>query len=245
MRLMGRKVYNVTDDLKAIVRRENVDAVLVSPLRLNEFRNNQEIQNVLIGAGCKIYMAQQAKEASVKDGQLSDEDFKGMQIDEVSVEDLLPRSEIKVDLKSVGELLKDRRVLITGAADYIFGRVDNLSTDDGILTAREISRLDLSGLDLVVLSACETGLGDISGEGVYGLQRGFKKAGAQTLLVSLWKVDDEATQLLMTEFYRGLLDGKTKRQAFIDAQRYLRSAQGGRFNRYECWAAFVMIDALS
>ena len=119
MRLMGRKVYNVTDDLKAIVRRENVDAILVSPLRLNEFRNNQEIQNVLIGAGCKIYMAQQAKEASVKDGQLTDEDFKGMQIDEVSVEDLLPRSEIKVDLKSVGELLKDRRVLITGAAGSI------------------------------------------------------------------------------------------------------------------------------
>lgn len=133
-------------------------------------------------------------------------------------------------------------LLMTGAADFIFGRVDNLSTDDGILTAREISRLDLSGLDLVVLSACETGLGDISGEGVFGLQRGFKKAGAQTLLVSLWKVDDEATQLLMTEFYRGLLSGKTKRQAFIDAQRYLRQARGGRFNRYECWAAFVMID---
>ena len=136
-------------------------------------------------------------------------------------------------------------LLMTGAADYLFGRIADIGADDGILTAREISRLDLSGLDLVVLSACETGLGDISGEGVFGLQRGFKKAGAQTLLVSLWKVDDDATQLLMTEFYRNLLSGKTKRQAFLDAQRTLRQAESGRFNRYECWASFVMIDGIN
>ena len=135
-------------------------------------------------------------------------------------------------------------LLMTGSADYIFGRINGLDMDDGILTAREISRMDLSGLDLVVLSACETGLGDISGEGVFGLQRGFKKAGAQTLLVSLWKVEDDATQLLMTAFYRNLLSGQTKRQAFFNAQQELRKAEGGRFNRYECWAAFVMIDGL-
>ena len=135
-------------------------------------------------------------------------------------------------------------LLMTGAADYIFGLVTEMGTDDGILTAREISRLDLRGLDLVVLSACETGLGDITGEGVFGLQRGFKKAGAQTLLVSLWKVEDDATQLLMTEFYRNLLSGKTKRQAFLEAQHTLRQVENGRFNRYECWAAFVMIDGL-
>ena len=119
MQLMGRKVYNVSDDLKTVIRREGVEAVLVSPLRANEFRNNQEIQNLIIGAGCKIFMAQPAKEASIKDGQLTDEDIQGMQLDEVSVEDLLPRSEIKVDMKSVGELLKGRRVLITGAAGSI------------------------------------------------------------------------------------------------------------------------------
>ena len=102
-----------------MIRREGIEAVLVSPFRLNEFRNNQEIQNLLIGAGCKIYMAQHAKEANVKDGQLSDEDIQGMQLDEVSVEDLLPRSEINVDMKSVAELLKGRRVLITGAAGSI------------------------------------------------------------------------------------------------------------------------------
>ena len=131
-----------------------------------------------------------------------------------------------------------------GAADQINGVFDDTDSEDGVLTAKEISRIDLHGLDLVVLSACETGLGDVSGEGVFGLQRGFKKAGANTMLVSLWKVEDDATQLLMTEFYRNLLSGKTKRRSFQEAQQALRCAKGGRFNRWECWASFVMIDAI-
>lgn len=94
--------------------------------------------------------------------------------------------------------------------------------DDGILTAREISTLDLRGLDLVVLSACQTGLGEITGDGVFGLQRGFKKAGARTLLMSLWKVDDQATQLLMTRFYANLTAGQSKAESLREAQRYVR-----------------------
>ncbi len=117
--LMGKPVYRVDDDLAAIIEKEHIDAVLVSPLRVNEFRNNQEVQNVLIGAGCRIYMSQQAKEAKIQDGQLSDEDYENMQLTEVSVEDLLPRSEIKVDLVSVERELKGKRVLITGAAGSI------------------------------------------------------------------------------------------------------------------------------
>lgn len=90
--------------------------------------------------------------------------------------------------------------------------------DDGILTAKEISELDLRGLDLVVLSACQTGLGEITGDGVFGLQRGFKKAGAKTLMMSLWKVDDKATQLLMSRFYSNLITGKSKIESLRDAQ---------------------------
>lgn len=116
--------------------------------------------------------------------------------------------------------------------------------DDGILTARELSGLDFRGVDLVVLSACQSGLGEVTGEGVFGLQRGFKKAGAQTLMMSLWKVDDQATQLLMTEFYRNLLAGKSKRTAFNDAQQYLKKADNGRYKSPRYWAAFIMLDGI-
>ena len=120
MQLMGEDVYNVDDDLKAILKKKRIQAVLVSPLRLEEFRDNTEIQDLLIGAGCKIFMAQMVKEASVKDGQLMDDDaLNDMQLKEVQVEDLLPRSEIKVNLKTVGEVLQGKRVLVTGAAGSI------------------------------------------------------------------------------------------------------------------------------
>ena len=119
MRMMGVPVYSLDEDLAAIVKKEHIQAVLVSPLRVNEFRENQAVQDILIGAGCKIYMSQQAKEASVKNGVLSDEEVENMQLREVSVEDLLPRQEIKVDLKSVGEMLHGKRVLITGSAGSI------------------------------------------------------------------------------------------------------------------------------
>ncbi len=119
MQMLGVPVYTLDEDLAEIVKRERIQAVLVSPLRVEEFRENQKVQDILIGAGCKIYMSQKAKEASIKNGVLSDEDVENMQLKEVSVEDLLPRSEIRVDLKSVEELLHGRRVLITGSAGSI------------------------------------------------------------------------------------------------------------------------------
>ena len=119
MQMLGVPVYTLEEDLAAIVKKEGIQSVLVSPLRVNEFRENQAVQDVLIGAGCKIYMSQQAKEASVKNGVLSDEEVENMQLKEVSVEDLLPRQEIRVDLKSVGEMLHGKRVLITGSAGSI------------------------------------------------------------------------------------------------------------------------------
>ena len=119
MEMLGVPVYTIDEDLAEVVRRERIQGVLVSPLRVEEFRENQAIQDVLIGAGCRIYMSQQAKEASIKNGVLSDEEVENMQVREVSVEDLLPRQEIRVDLKSVEELLQGRRVLITGSAGSI------------------------------------------------------------------------------------------------------------------------------
>ena len=117
--------------------------------------------------------------------------------------------------------------------------------DDGILTALEISHLNFEYLDIVVLSACQSALGDITSEGIYGLQRGFKKAGANTILMSLDKVDDEATKILMVEFYRNLMNGKTKYQSLRDAQKYLRSVDNGKYDDPKYWASFIMLDGLN
>ena len=119
MTLLGEKVYHVDDDIASVIANNNIEAVLVSPFRLDDFRNNQKIQDLLIQAGVKIFFAQQAKEASVKDGELTDEDLAGMQLKEVQVEDLLPRSEIKVDMDSVGAMRAGKKVLITGSAGSI------------------------------------------------------------------------------------------------------------------------------
>ena len=119
MKLMGAPVYTLDQDIKTILQKNRIQAVLVSPLRVEDFRNNSAIQDVLINAGVKILFSQQAKEASVKNGVLSDEEVESMQLREVSVEDLLPRQEIRVDLKSVGDLLQGKRVLITGSAGSI------------------------------------------------------------------------------------------------------------------------------
>lgn len=164
-------------------------------------------------------------------------------------------------------------LIMSGGQLAFSGTVMPETYDDGILTAKEISELDLSNTDLVVLSACQTGLGDIYGEGVFGLQRGFKKAGARTILMSLWKVDDEATSMLMNEFYRNyFVRHMTPQKSLSEAQRYLcefevevpvvssngilidrLSAETNagksetrkvcKFNNPRFWAGFILLDA--
>lgn len=139
-----------------------------------------------------------------------------------------------------------RSFLVLAGGNALIRR-DSISkySEDGIMTALEISHIDLANLDLVVLSACETALGKIESEGVYGLQRGFKKAGANTILMSLNKIDDEATKILMVEFYRNLMSGKTKRQSLYEAQQYLRKVDNGKYDDPEYWASFIMLDGLN
>ena len=119
MMLLGKPIYALDADFKTIIRKYDIQAVLVSPSRINDFRRNQQLQDLFIEYGVSIFMAQQAKEAQVKDGELNLGDSQDMTIREVSVEDLLPRDEIRVDMKSVGELLTGTTVLITGAAGSI------------------------------------------------------------------------------------------------------------------------------
>ena len=111
--------------------------------------------------------------------------------------------------------------------------------EDGILTADEISQIDLANTEIVILSACTTGLGDFaSPEGVFGLQRAFKLAGVKTIVMSLWEVPDEATSSLMQYFYKNIALGMEKHKAFKEAQKKLRHQEANPF----FWAGFVMLD---
>ena len=121
--------------------------------------------------------------------------------------------------------------------------IEMRSDDDGILLSSEIAQMDLANTDLVVLSACETALGNVKSEGVYGLQRAFKLAGVNSLIMSLWKVDDDATQILMTSFYQNYLNGMSKREALLSAQNKVRNTPG--FEDPYNWAAFILLDGLN
>ena len=147
---------------------------------------------------------------------------------------------------SKSDMSLTRSALVMSGGNKLLRRDSiNFGEEDEILTALEISNLEFNKLDLVVLSACQTALGDVESEGVYGLQRGFKKSGANTILMSLDKVDDEATKILMVEFYRNLMSGKTKRQSLQEAQQYLRKVKNGKYDSPKYWASFIMLDGLN
>ena len=111
----------------------------------------------------------------------------------------------------------------------------------GVLTAKDIANLDFKGTDLLVLSACKTGQGKVTAEGVFGLQRAFKKAGVGTIIMSLWNVDDEVTSEFMVAFYGRLTDKANnwnKRKAFEQTKEIIRKKHPDPYY----WAAFVMLD---
>jgi len=119
---------------------------------------------------------------------------------------------------------------------YFYG----LKVDDGHLTAAEIANMDLDNTDLVVLSACETGQGEVlNGEGVYGLQRAFRVAGAKSILMSLWKVEDTATRQFMLKFYQHYFAMGNKRQALKTTRDYFRKHP--RYHHPYYWGAFVLV----
>ncbi len=145
----------------------------------------------------------------------------------------------KDSVQNVGNRIMRRSGLFMSGAKNIWrGANESYYGDDGILLSEEIENLDFSKLNLVVLSACGTGLGLPTSDGVYGLQRAFKKAGAGTIIMSLWNVDDNATELMMKTFYQELVKTNSKYKAFRNAQKSVRES----FENPYYWAAFVMLD---
>lgn len=151
------------------------------------------------------------------------------------------------DLKTslADESLSQCVIAMAGANPNIASENFNTEQMDGLLSARELSDCDLSNVDLAVISACQTGLGFITADGVFGIQRGLKNAGVKSLLVSLWNVDDKATCQLMSQFHQNLHNGMTVHAAFMSARDSLLGTDGDDdgYNEPKYRNAFILIDA--
>jgi CHAT domain-containing protein len=135
-------------------------------------------------------------------------------------------------------------LIFSGAQRVFSGEAALPDLEDGVLTAYEAMSLNLQGTELVTLSACETGLGQVkAGEGVFGLRRAFEVAGADAVLMSLWAVPDRETQELMTLFYGKWLAGKGKHEALRQAQLEMRDKVKARYSKDlpYYWGAFVLV----
>ena len=131
-------------------------------------------------------------------------------------------------------------LLFSGAGHTLKGEVLPHKLNDGLLYAEEIAGLDMSSCTLMVLGACNTALGVVTQDGILGLQSAFKEAGAQTLLMTLWSVNDKATSEFMKRFYTYLFDGKTKHESLARARADLMNSAD--FSDPIYWAPFIMLD---
>ena len=177
--VMGERVYSTKDDIVDIINKKRIDALLVSPQLMNDFRNQQDLQKKLIDENVKIFMSQGTEEVKVKDGEMKPAD--GFQLKEVSVEDLLPRDEINVDMKSMGELLNGKRILITGAAGSI-----------GSELVRQIAAYQPASMMLI--DQAETPEHDVR----LMMKREFPDIQAETVVTSICK--KERMEKLIAEF---------------------------------------------
>ncbi|MBS1555447.1 MAG: CHAT domain-containing protein [Bacteroidetes bacterium] len=197
----------------------------------------EAINKILVAGGYKTTLKEEksASESAIKA-------LKGPQLMHIATHGyFLPDTEMQAEgnenAGAKNNPLLRSGLILAGAAKQN-NQVDLASNDNGVLTAYEAMNLSLDGTDLIVLSACETGLGEVrAGEGVYGLQRAFLVAGANAMIMSLWKVDDAATQQLMTNFYANWSKTGNKQKAFKQAQLQLMA----KFSQPYYWGAFVMM----
>ena len=139
-------------------------------------------------------------------------------------------------------------LLFSGANETLHGKEVKDTRDDGILTCAEIIKLDLSNVDLLTLSACESAKLLLSADITYDIVYAYKKTGVGSILASIWKVDDMSTCMLMTQFYRNFVSGRSKIESLQMAQEYVRNYTNDKgLKLYEdpkYWASFVLYDAI-
>lgn len=222
--LVGRPTYKTNGISTSVATTrsfEQIENVADLPGTEEEIKGIQELIDKS-GTQCTVLLKADAEEGNVKD-QLN----QGL-----------------VHIATHGFFMEDQELANTDpmlSSGLLLAGVSDIQTggqEDGILTAYEIMNLNLTDLKMVVLSACETGLGEIaSGEGIYGLQRAFFVGGAKSVVMSLWKVDDAATKDLMTTFYKEYLKTGNRRAAFLGAQRKIKK----KYKDPIYWGAFVML----
>lgn len=229
--LMGDPTFDMSDVEQAKTRSDG-------PLKFSSLPGtNTEIVkiNEILRShswSCSVYLKKLASERNVKNVHSPD-------ILHIATHGFFATDRVKLSDDAKKNYLFHSGLVLSGANRNLDDVIQE-THDDGILTAYEVMNLDLSNTHLVVLSACETGLGKIeNGEGVYGLQRSFLQAGARNILISLWKVDDQITQQLMVKFYEYLFKGKSEREALKMAQLdQLRSNPDPM-----AWGGFIVIGS--
>lgn len=219
---------------------------LFSPLKGTKYEMEQ-ISDILrmYGVTSTCYMEELATEESVKALSYHSPTWLHFGTHGFYSQDPIGYDDEDISDLNMEENVLSKSALVFSGANHTLMEGNPDSNQDGFLTAYEISTLDLSKTDLVVMSACESGLGDIGSEGVFGLQRGVKKTGANSILMTLNKVNDYATTLFMVRFYQGLIDGLSKNRALLEAQKYLKDVEGGKWSDMKYWASFVLLDGLN
>lgn len=133
-------------------------------------------------------------------------------------------------------------IVLSGANVYSIQDSANANIDDGLMTALEMSRLNLESVDLIVFSACETNLGAISSDGVFNIPRGLKMAGVNSIIVTLWQINDKSATLIMSQFFKELKAGKNKYDALRSAQEYLRTKYPHKYDSPYHLYPYILID---
>lgn len=140
--------------------------------------------------------------------------------------------------------LNNHALALYGAAFTMDAGIVPPGNEDGLITEDEIARLDLTNIDLAVISACKSGLGDVKWDGVRGLMRGFKQAGVNSLVMTLDDVVDYISGQLWIQFFRNLTNGQSKREALLNGIKYIRTMDNGFYSHPKYWTPFILIDGI-
>ena len=243
---IDKEIVEPTNDIVALRTQSGISGFDYLNGTNNEI-NQIQLKGSLNGFTTSVYKESEATEKSIKqlDGRttpyvlhLATHGFFFPDPKQEIPNDIFAEQEKSKIYKASDDPMMRSGLLLAGANNYWGKTAGNTTTEDGILTASEISNLDLSACQLVVLSACETGLGEVKGsEGVFGLQRAFKMAGVKNIIMSLWKVPDTQTAELFDIFYSECFAGKTIHEAFQSAQAKMKA----KYSPYY-WAGFVLLE---